>query len=59
MNTILKYRQENALNKRQFCERFNMREQHYNHHFRDAREWAIIETEITDKLVEIKGEYIK
>jgi hypothetical protein len=58
MNEILNYRLENSLTKRDFCTRFGLHEGNYN---RDVggKDLAIIETETADKLIEIKGEYIK
>ena len=58
MNQILKYRMEQRLNKRQFCDRFGLLEGNYNRDF-SGRDWSVIETETSDKLVEIKGEFIK
>lgn len=61
INTIYNYRTENGLSKREFCERFNLIEQNYNRLFRSAfyRQFTVIETETSDKLVEIKGEFLK
>jgi hypothetical protein len=59
MNAILRYRVENRLSKREFCERFSLIEQNYNRQLRDSRQFAIIETETVDKLIEIKGEFLK
>jgi len=58
MNEILKYRVENRLTKRDFCARFGLREGNYNRDV-SGKDLAIIETETADKLIEIKGEFLK
>ena len=60
MKSINCYRAANNLNKRQFCANFNISERDYNRKFQDdGREWAVIMSKKSDKLIEVKAEYVK
>ena len=59
MATIITYRANNNLNKKEFCERFGFHKQHYNTTFRDSRQWMVIQSRKVDQLIEVKAEYIK